>query len=80
MVESDLRLIDPATFGLWGEQLSSLMLNFVKEEVSLINMFYLHVSNFSYDDLCEESEFFGVIGPCYSLVNVACRNLLCDLP
>ena len=56
------------------------MLNFVKEEVSLINMFYLHVSNFSYDDLCEESEFFGVIGPCYSLVNVACRNLLCDLP
>ena len=37
----------------------SLMLNFVKEEVSLISMFYLYVGNFSCDDLCEESESFS---------------------
>ena len=33
----------------------SLML----EEVSLINMFYLYVGNFSWDDLCDKSESFS---------------------
>ena len=37
----------------------SLMLNFVKEEVSLINMFCLYVGNFSCDDLCPDPEISG---------------------
>lgn len=70
MVESDLRLIDPAT--LWamrGTSLKmkvhvyrtiniSLMLKFVKEEVSLINMFYLYVGNFSCDDYVKKARVF----------------------
>ena len=65
MVELGLRSIDPATFGLDEGNIfkgacvphhqHSLML----EEVSLIDMFYLYVGNFSWDDLCEESQSFS---------------------
>ena len=54
MVESDLRLIDPATFGQDEG-------NIFKDEGACVphHMFCLYVGTFSCDDLCEESESFS---------------------